>query len=215
MRCDEIVDQLKKIRIIPVLTLDKVDDGLKMCELLQECGLPAAEITFRTAIAAQLIREASRHFPDLLLGAGTVLCQRDLLHAFDAGARFAVAPGFNPLMVKSAVDSGIPFIPGINSASGIEQAAELGCRLFKFFPAEASGGVKMLRAIAAPYRHCGYFYLPTGGINAANAADYLAIKDVAAVGGTWLADVNAVAAGDWEKIRSGIVEAVKIAGNAK
>ena len=210
MRCDDVVNKLEKIRIMPVLALEKVDDGLRLCELLMKCGLPGAEVTFRTDAAVRIIAEAAKRFPEMLLGAGTVLRQRDLLFACDAGAQFAVAPGLNPLMLKTAIDNEIPFIPGINSPSGIEQAAELGCRVFKFFPAEASGGVKMLKAMTSPYRHCGYRYLPTGGINAANAADYLAIDEVVAVGGTWIADAQAIAAGEWDKIRAGINAAVKI-----
>ncbi len=205
-----VIAALQEIRIVPVLVLNDVDSGMKMCEILTECGLPAAEITFRTSAAEAVIRAAAERFPDLYLGAGTVLNVRDLDRAFDAGAKFAVAPGFNLTVVKAAVASGRPFAPGICTPSEVEQALELGCKLLKFFPAEAAGGVKMLKSILAPYRHLGVRFMPTGGITAANAADYLALKEVAAVGGTWLGKPADLEAGNWEAIRAAVRAAVEL-----
>ena len=208
--CEAVVAALSRIRIVPVLVLEEVESGLKMCETLAENGLPAAEITFRTAAAPEIIREAAKNFPELYLGAGTVLNARDLERAFEAGARFAVAPGFNPTVVKAAVSSGRPFAPGVCTPGEVEQAMELGCRLLKFFPAEAAGGVKMLRSIIAPYRHLGIRFMPTGGVTAANAADYLALKEVAAVGGTWLGKGDDIKAGNWGAIASAVKAAVAL-----
>jgi len=193
-------------RVIPVLVLNDLDTGLKMCETLCENGLPVAEITFRTTVAAEVIREAAKRFPKMLLGAGTVLNTTDLNRAVDAGAKFAVAPGFNPEIVKAATVLAFPFAPGVCTPSEIEQACALGCRFLKFFPAEAAGGTKMLRAMAAPYKHLNLKFMPTGGITASNAADYLSIPEVSCVGGTWLSkDIP-----DWNKVKSTIKEAAAI-----
>lgn len=142
--CENVVSALRRIKVIPVLVLHDIESGIKICELLSQLGLPAAEITFRTRAAESIIAEISKRFPDLYVGAGTILTKSDLKRAFDAGAKFAVAPGFNPTVVREAVAAGYPFAPGVCSPSELEQAHELGCSLFKFFPAEAAGGVKML-----------------------------------------------------------------------
>ena len=186
-----IGETLAQYKIIPVLVLEDLESGLKRCELLCECGLPVAEITFRTKAAESVIREASRRFPEMFLGAGTVLNTADLHRAFDAGAKFAVAPGFNPTVVREALKCGYAFAPGICTPSEIEQAYELGCRFFKFFPAEAAGGIKMLKSIAAPYRHLGIKFMPTGGVTIDNAGEWLAVPEVAAAGGTWLNKADA------------------------
>lgn len=209
-RSSAVVARLGAIGIIPVLVLEDEASGLKMCELLLENGLPAAEITFRTAAAESVLRGAARHFPELYLGAGTVLNVRDLMRAFDAGAKFAVAPGFNPTVAAAAVENGIPFAPGVCTPSEIEQAFELGCSFLKFFPAEAAGGLAMLKSLIAPYRHLGIRFMPTGGVTAANARDYLALKEVAAVGGTWLGKADDIAAGNWQKIAGAVRDAVQL-----
>ena len=186
-----IGDTLAQYKIIPVLVLEDLESGLRRCESLCECGLPVAEITFRTKAAESIIREASRRFPEMFIGAGTILNTADLHRAFDAGAKFAVAPGFNPTVVGEAMKNGYAFAPGICTPSEIEQAYELGCRFFKFFPAEAAGGVKMLKSIAAPYKHLGIKFMPTGGVTIDNAADWLAVPEVSAAGGTWLNKADA------------------------
>ncbi len=190
-------------RVVPVLVLNDLDTGLKMCEVLIENNLPLAEITFRTPVAADIIRAAVKEFPQLQIGAGTILSVTDLERAIDAGARFAVAPGFNPTVVKAAAARHFDFVPGCCTPSEIEQAMELGCRFLKFFPAEASGGAAMLKALLAPYRHLGIQFMPTGGVSVANAADYLAVPGVAAVGGTWLGK----AIPDWAQVASAVREA--------
>lgn len=186
-----IGETLAQYKIIPVLVLEDLESGLKKCELLCENGLPVAEITFRTQAAESIIREASKRFPQMFIGAGTILNTADLHRAFNAGAKFAVAPGFNPTVVKEAVKNNFTFAPGICTPSEIEQAYELGCRFFKFFPAEAAGGVNMLKSIAAPYKHLGIRFMPTGGVTIDNAAAWLSLPEVSAAGGTWLNKADA------------------------
>lgn len=179
-------EQLEKIKIVPVLVLNTLDEGLAVCEQLCKNGLPAAEITFRTAAAESVIREVSRRFPEMYVGAGTVLNITDLHRAFDAGAKFAVAPGFNPKVVAEAVKCNLDFFPAVCTPSEVEQAMEFGCRMLKFFPAEACGGIPMLKSIIAPYKHLGVKFMPTGGVKPVNVESYLQIPEVASVGGTWL-----------------------------
>lgn len=181
-----LVEQLEKIKIVPVLVLNSLEEGMAVCTDLYNNGLRAAEITFRTSAAEDVIREASKRFPDMIIGAGTVLNVADLHRAFDAGAKFAVAPGFNPTVVKEAVKCGFDFAPGVCTPSEAEQAMELGCKFLKFFPAEAAGGTAMLKSLIAPYKHLGIRFMPTGGVKPANVESYLEIPEVAAVGGTWL-----------------------------
>ena len=211
--CQTAVETLSAIRIVPVLVLNDVDSGLKMCEVLAECGLPAAEITFRTTAAEAVIKAASSRFPELYLGAGTVLNSRDLHRAFDAGAKFAVAPGFNPTIVKEAVANGFAFAPGVCTPSEVEQAMEYGCRFLKFFPAEASGGINFLKSLIAPYKHMGVRFMPTGGVTTANVADYLAVKEIVAVGGTWLGKSSDIESNNWDAIRTAVKAAVELSKN--
>lgn len=210
MECDAVLAQLERIRIVPVLVLEELESGLKMCEVLAECGLPAAEITFRTQAAASIIEAASKRFPHLYLGAGTILNVADLKRAFDAGAKFAVAPGFNPNVVRIAVENNFAFAPGVCTPSEAEQAMELGCRFLKFFPAEAAGGTAMLKSLIAPYKHLGIRFMPTGGVTTANVMEYLAIREVAAVGGTWLGKAEDIKSGNWDKIRETVKQAVAL-----
>ena len=210
LKSEQVMNELSCIRIVPVLVLNDVDSGLRMCEMLVECGLPAAEVTFRTQAAEAIIKEASKRFPNLYLGAGTILNVHDLKRAFDAGAKFAVAPGFNPTVVRAAVESDFAFAPGICTPSEIEQAHELGCKFLKFFPAEAAGGVKMLKSLIAPYKHLGIRFMPTGGVTTENVLNYLAIKEVVAVGGTWLGKADEIAAGNWDGIRATVKKAVEL-----
>lgn len=196
-----------KCRVVPVLGIADFDNGMKMCRLLNSCGLPAAEITFRNAGAAKLIAGAVKEFPGMQIGAGTILDIDELLRARDAGATFAVAPGFNPAVAEKAAEIGMDYIPGVCTPTELETAYRAGCRTLKFFPAEAAGGIKMLKSMLAPYKKLGLRFMPTGGITAANAVDYLALDGVAAVGGTWLA----AAIPDWTKVEETIKEAAKLA----
>lgn len=198
-----------------MIAIESVEAALPLADALLEGGLPVAEITFRTAAAAAVIEQMARHRPELLVGAGTVLSEENVKAAQAAGARFAVAPGLNPAVVQHAARAGLPFAPGVCTPSEIEQALELGCRIVKFFPAEPSGGVEMVKALAAPYSHLGLRFMPTGGVNTGNLATYLAVKAVAAVGGTWIAKPEDLAAGRWHIIRDRCREAVEIVGRAR
>ncbi len=196
----ETAAKLRATGIVPVLVLEDVSTGLKLLEILNRSGVKAAEITYRTKAAPDVIKEAKKEFPDLFLGAGTVLNLDHLHQAFDLGASFAVAPGFNPTIVKEAVAKNYAFTPGVATPSEVEQAFELGVRMFKFFPAEALGGVAMIKNIIAPYKHLGIHFMPTGGVTAANAPEWLAVPEIACVGGTWLGKADDLKAGNWEKI---------------
>ena len=208
----ELKDRLSPLAIIPIVALDEPGTILPLAEALASGGLPLVEITFRTRVAAEAIRLLARERPDMLIGAGTVLTVDTLAQARDAGARFAVAPGLNPKVVRAAKRMGMPFIPGVATPSEVEQAVSLECELLKFFPAEALGGVAMLAALYAPYAHLGLGFIPTGGVNESNLETYLRSDAVIAVGGTWLAPKADLAAGKWEQICQRCREAVKKVG---
>ncbi len=211
----ETANKLREAGIIPVLVLEDVDSGLRLCEVLERAGLKAAEITYRTKAAPEVIREAAKRFPNLFLGAGTVLNTDHLKQAFDLGASFAVAPGFNPTIVGEAVKNGYAFSPGIATPSELEQAFEMGVRMFKFFPAEALGGVAMIKNIIAPYRHLGVHFMPTGGVTAANAGEWLSVPEIVCVGGTWLGRPDDVKAGNWDKIEKDGRAAMELLATAR
>jgi len=178
-----IIDQIAGLGVVPVIAIDNVAEAIPLADALSAGGLPLVEITFRTKAAAEVIKAITRHRPGMLVGAGTVLTQENLEEAKASGAVFAVAPGLNPQTVKMAQAARLPFIPGVATAGEIERGLELGCKLLKFFPAGALGGVQMLEALAAPYHHTGVRFLPTGGVNPSNLETYLRIPSVAAVGG--------------------------------
>ncbi len=175
-----------------------------------EGGLPVAEITFRTAAAAEVIGKLSAERPELITGAGTVLNVENLERAKACGAKFAVAPGFNPEVIKRAQEIGLPICPGVVTPSEIEQTMALGCMALKFFPAEAAGGVKMIKALNAPYAHSGVKLIPTGGVTSGNITDYLSIPCVMAVGGTWIATKEDLAQGHWQMITDRCKAAMEI-----
>jgi len=208
---NEVFDQLARHVVIPVIAIDSVDAALPLADALIEGGLPVAEITFRTAAAAQVISRIARERPQMILGAGTVLTSENLGRACDAGAKFGVAPGLNPDVVAEAAHRGLPFMPGVITPTEVEQALALGLRLLKFFPAEAFGGLKVIKALAAPYGHAGVRFMPTGGVNTGNLAEYLGEKTVACVGGTWIATREAIAEKKWAQIRDNCKAAIEIA----
>lgn len=202
-----VMDAVAEIGVVPVIAIESADYALPLADALLAGGLPVVEITFRTAAAADVIRILARERPALLTGAGTVLTPETVQTAFDAGARFAVAPGLNPRVVQAARELNLPFVPGIANPSDIEAGLELGCKLLKFFPAEALGGTKLLEAFSAPYKHTGVRFMPTGGASMANLESYLKIGTVAAVGGTWIAKKEDMAAGKWDEIAARCREA--------
>jgi 2-dehydro-3-deoxyphosphogluconate aldolase/(4S)-4-hydroxy-2-oxoglutarate aldolase len=199
--------------VVPVITLARPEQGVPVAEALLAGGLTCAEITFRSDAAAAAIEMIRSCVPALLVGAGTILTTAQADAAIAAGASFLVAPGFNPAIVDHVLGRGIPMLPGVCTPSEIEQALARGLHLVKFFPAAAMGGVAYLRALAGPYPMVRY--VPTGGITAGDVAGYLALPSVVAVGGTWLAASDLVAAGAWETIRGLAAEAAAIVGRAR
>jgi 2-dehydro-3-deoxyphosphogluconate aldolase / (4S)-4-hydroxy-2-oxoglutarate aldolase len=215
MRSEEVLAALKKHVVIPVIAIESAGDALALADALIEGGLPVAEITFRTAAAAAVISRIAKERPQLVLGAGTILTKDNLAAAIDAGARFGVAPGLNPEILAEANRRGLPFVPGVVTPSEVEQALALGATLLKFFPAEASGGIPMIKALSAPYGHTGVKFVPTGGVSAANLPDYLAVPAVACVGGTWIASKEAIAGKKWAAIAENCRAAVTIVAAAR
>ncbi|MGA2033191.1 MAG: bifunctional 4-hydroxy-2-oxoglutarate aldolase/2-dehydro-3-deoxy-phosphogluconate aldolase [Thermoguttaceae bacterium] len=207
---DSVLRAIERFGVVPVIAIDAPDAAIPLADALAEGGLPLAEITFRTEVAAQVIERIALERPSMLVGAGTVLTAANLAAAKSAGASFAVAPGLNAAIVGRAAELKIPFVPGVCTPSEIEQAFALKCRLLKFFPAEASGGAAMLQALSAPYAHLGVRFMPTGGVNPDNLAEYLALPSVAAVGGTWIAKREDLVAGRWQEIRRRCQAAVEI-----
>ncbi|TQP11371.1 bifunctional 4-hydroxy-2-oxoglutarate aldolase/2-dehydro-3-deoxy-phosphogluconate aldolase [Vibrio cholerae] len=192
-----IEQRLRAIKIVPVIAINDVAHALPLAKVLVENGLPCAEVTFRTAAAAESIRIMREAYPDLLIGAGTVLTTAQVDEAIAAGADFIVSPGLNPTTVKYCQQRNIPIIPGVNNPSLVEQAMEMGLRTLKFFPAEPSGGIAMLKALSAVYP---VSFMPTGGINPNNAQEYLALKSVVACGGTWMVPTDLMDKGDWDAL---------------
>ncbi|APP08100.1 TPA: bifunctional 4-hydroxy-2-oxoglutarate aldolase/2-dehydro-3-deoxy-phosphogluconate aldolase [Vibrio harveyi] len=197
---------LAKYKVIPVIAVDNAEDILPLGDQLVENGLPVAEITFRSAAAAKAIRLLRAKHPDMLIGAGTVLNEAQVLAAKEAGASFIVSPGLNPNTVKACQKHQIAIVPGVNTPSQIEQAIELGLDTVKFFPAEPSGGLAMLKAMLAPYN--AIKVMPTGGININNIHEYLAVPAVLACGGSWMVDKKLVNNGKWTEIGHLISEIV-------
>ncbi len=203
-----IFEQFSKIGIIPVVVLDDAKDAKALGEALCEGGLPCAEVTFRTAAAEEAIRIMSKEFPDMLVGAGTVLTTEQVDRAVAAGAKFIVSPGLNPKIVKYCQEKNIPITPGIQTPTEIEAALELGLKTVKFFPAEPAGGLKMIKAIAAPY--VDVTFMPTGGISASNVREYLGYNRIVACGGSWMVKKDLIAAGEFDKIKDMVREAADI-----
>ncbi|HHI4954267.1 bifunctional 4-hydroxy-2-oxoglutarate aldolase/2-dehydro-3-deoxy-phosphogluconate aldolase [Vibrio parahaemolyticus] len=203
-----IKEQLKALKVIPVIAIDKAEDIIPLGKVLAENGLPAAEITFRSAAAAEAIRLLREAQPDMLIGAGTVLNREQAIAAKEAGATFIVSPGFNPNTVKACQEIGIDIVPGVNNPSTVEAALEMGLTTLKFFPAEASDGINMVKSLLAPYTDIEL--MPTGGINPANIKDYLAIPRVLACGGTWMVDKKLIEEGNWEELARLTREAVAL-----
>ncbi|PJC87277.1 2-dehydro-3-deoxyphosphogluconate aldolase [Vibrio sp. HA2012] len=193
-----ITQQLTALKVIPVIAVDNAEDIIPLGKALAENGLPAAEITFRSDAAAEAIRLLKQHQPEMLIGAGTVLNREQVIAAKEAGASFIVSPGFNPNTVKACQELNIDIVPGINNPSAVEAALEMGLTTLKFFPAEASGGINMVKSLLAPYTDLQL--MPTGGVTANNIKDYLSIPRVIACGGTWMVDKKLVAEGNWEEI---------------
>ena len=208
MNIETLTPRLQALKIVPVIALERAEDAVPLGAALLQSGIPAAEITFRTAAAIDAIRRLRDTLPDILIAAGTVLNAAQAKAAQQAGADFIVSPGFNPNTVKACQDLDIAITPGINNPTAIEAALEHGITTVKFFPAEASGGIPMLKALLAPYAMLQV--MPTGGIGTHNIRDYLALKNVIACGGSWMVEKSLLAARNWEEVARLSREAVAL-----
>lgn len=194
--------------VIPVVVINKTEDAKPLAKALFEGGLKCAEVTFRTDAAQEAIRIMSQEYPDMMVGAGTVLTIDQVDRAVSAGAKFIVSPGFDPEIVDYCIDKDIPVVPGCMTPSEVAQGVKRGLEVLKFFPAQQAGGVAMIKAMAAPYTSV--MFMPTGGINADNLEQYLSFKKIAACGGSWMVKADLIDSKDFEKITELTKEAVRL-----
>lgn len=196
----DIESTLEKAGIIPVIVIDDVASAVPLAQALVRGGLPVIEITFRTSAAAGAIEAITREVPEAVVGAGTLLTPEQIAAARKAGATFGVAPGFDPVAVNAARELAFPFVPGIASASELSQALAAGCKVVKFFPAEAAGGASYIKNLLGAFRFTGVKFMPTGGVNLSNIRSYLEVGEIICVGGTWIAPKNDIKEANWQKI---------------
>jgi 2-dehydro-3-deoxyphosphogluconate aldolase/(4S)-4-hydroxy-2-oxoglutarate aldolase len=208
------IDVIASLGVVPVIAIEKASDAVPLADALLEGGLPVAEITFRTEAAADVLAAIRDARPELVIGAGTILDRDSLRRAIDSGARFALAPGYDPDIVDAAKEADLPFCPGIMTPTDLTLATARGVRLAKFFPAGVAGGPKALSGIAAPFAHLGVRFIPTGGVTQATIGDWLAVRQVVAVGGTWIAKTEDIREGRFKAIAQNAAEAVKTARQA-
>ena len=206
----EMIETLGKAGIIPVIVIEKEEQAVPLAKALVKGGLPVLEVTFRTKAAAGAIAAIRREVPEAVVGAGTLLTPQMVKDAKAAGAVFGVAPGFDSVVLAAAKAEGLPMCPGIATASELSQALTAGCTMVKFFPAEAAGGVKMVKNLLGAFRFTGVRFMPTGGINPSNVADYLAVPEIVCCGGTWIVPKDALAANDWAAIEKLAAEAAEV-----
>lgn len=210
-----IFERVAAIGVVPVIALDDARHALPLADALAEGGLRVIEVTFRTSAAVDTIRQIAQHRPEMLVGAGTVLNEAQADAAKAAGAMFALSPGIDRAVLEHAAQIGLPFAPGIMTPSDLQIALRAECKLVKFFPAMAAGGLTMLKNIAGPYLHTGIGFNPTGGVTRDNLGDWLGYAPVRAVGGTWIATSADIAAENWDKIRSNAAEAAGLFRKAR
>jgi 2-dehydro-3-deoxyphosphogluconate aldolase/(4S)-4-hydroxy-2-oxoglutarate aldolase len=210
MKESQVFERLESAFIVAVLVIDRAEDAVPVAEALLAGGITAMELTLRTPAAFDALVEIKRTVPEILAGIGTVLTPEQVQQVIDAGGDFAVAPGMNPRVVEAALAAGLPFAPGICTPSDIERALEYDRRLLKFFPAEPSGGLPFLRAMAAPYAHLGVKYVPLGGLTLANMPDYLREPSIAGIGGSWIAPRDVIRDRNWSRITATAREAIAL-----
>lgn len=203
-------DTLKSKGVIAVMVIDDADDAVPVARTLIEGGVTAMELTLRTPAAMDALARIIAEVPEMQAGVGTILTPEQVAQVKASGADFGVSPGLNRRVVEAAIAAGLPFAPGFSTASEIEAAVELGCKVLKFFPAENLGGLKYLDSVNAPYGHLGLGYIPLGGLNAQNLAAWLEKDYILAVGGSWIAPRNLIARKDWDSIRANASQAMKI-----
>ena len=204
----DIAEMFQKLGVVPVVVLEDTKDAVPLAKALVEGGLPCAEVTFRTEAAEESIRLMTEQFPEMLVGAGTVLTREQVDAAVAAGAKFIVSPGFDPEIVDYCLEKEIPVFPGCITPSEVAQAVKRGLKVVKFFPAEPAGGLKYIRAIAAPYTMMKF--MPTGGINPQNVREYLAYDRIAACGGSWMVKNTMIENNEFDRIEELVKEAVEI-----
>lgn len=209
-----LIDLIAGLGVVPVIAIERASDAVPLADALLEGGLPVAEITFRTEAAADVLAAIRDARPELCIGAGTVLDTENLKKAVASGARFGLAPGYDPEIVAAAKAASLPFCPGIMTPSDLTLAAASGVRLAKFFPAGIAGGPKALAGISAPFAHLGIRFIPTGGVTEATIGEWLALKQVVAVGGTWIAKTEDIREGRFAEIAKNAAAAVKVARQA-
>ena len=205
---DKIIDKISAMGVVPVVAIENASDAVGLGDALIGGGLPCAEITFRTAAAASAIRTLCNSHPGILVGAGTILTKSDAETAVDAGASFVVTPGFDGDLVDWCLDQRIPVIPGVMTPTDINAAINRKLNVLKFFPAEAAGGIKTLKAISGPYGNIKF--VPTGGITLGNLEEYLSLPNVVACGGSWLVKKDQISSGEFDTIESLVREAVQL-----
>ena len=204
-----IGEQFEELGVVPVVVLENKEDAVPLAEALVQGGLPCAEVTFRTDAAAESIRLMSEKYPDMLVGAGTVLTTEQVDLAVKSGAKFIVSPGFDPEIVDYCLEKNIPVFPGCISPSEVAQAVKRGLKIVKFFPAEQAGGIAMIKAMAAPYHNIRF--MPTGGIHTGNLKDYLSCDKILCCGGSWMVKGDMIRNGEFEKIQVLVKEAKELA----
>lgn len=205
--------KLEQFGIVPVVVLEDTKDAAPLAKALCDGGLACAEVTFRTDAAEESIRIMTKEFPEMVVGAGTVLTTEQVDRAVNAGAQFIVSPGFNPAVVKYCIEKNIPVTPGVVTPSEMEKAIEMGLEVVKFFPAEPSGGLEMIKAAAAPYTMLKF--MPTGGINPKNIVPYLQYEKILACGGSWMVKGNLISEGAFDKITDLTKEAVELVRSSR
>ena len=211
----DLTSRLLERRLVPVVVIEDAAKAVDLAKALLSAGLGVIEITFRTAAAEESIRRIAKDCPDMLVGAGTLLDPEQVKKAAGAGAKFGLAPGLDEKVIQTAQKEKLTYVPGVATPSDVQKGLSLGCKIQKFFPAEQAGGASYLKALEGPYGHTGVRFIPTGGLQASNVGPYLALKSVAALGGSWFVDKKYIEAADWGTIQRLTREAIQLTSGAK
>lgn len=212
---DDTLRRIRSTRVIAVLIVDDPRRAVKLARALLAGGVDIMELTLRTSAALDCLKAVTQEVPEMMAGVGTVIFPEQVDQVIESGAAFGVAPGTNPAVIRRAIEKGLPFAPGVVTPTDVDKAVQCGCRELKFFPAEQSGGLKMLDSIKAPYSHLGLQYIPLGGVTTENLGSYLSDPDVLAVGGSWLARKNIIESERWSDVTAAALEARAIAQNSQ
>jgi 2-dehydro-3-deoxyphosphogluconate aldolase/(4S)-4-hydroxy-2-oxoglutarate aldolase len=211
----DLTSRLLERRLVPVVVIEDAAKAVDLAKSLLSAGLGVIEITFRTAAAEESIRRIAKECPDMLVGAGTLLDSEQVKKAAGAGAKFGLAPGLDEKAIQAAQKEKLAYVPGVATPSDVQKGLSLGCKIQKFFPAEQAGGAPYLKALEGPYAHTGVRFIPTGGLQISNVGPYLALKSVAALGGSWFVDKKYIEAADWATIQRLTREAIQLTSGAK